>query len=98
MTEENGLYTFTVATNERGDWDNRPIVELLPYRIGDIEIVDGRRYAPVIMDNFILIRMRDELLPMKGNRGEQIPIRGDYEAGQIFKVTFRARRLKGQSL
>ncbi len=98
LTEEDSLYTFTVETNERGDWDNRPIVELLPYRIGDIEVVEGRQYAPVIMDNFIVIRMRDELLPMKGNRGEQIPIRGDYEAGQTFKVTFRARRLKGQSL
>jgi len=98
LTEDNGLYTFTIATNERGDWDNRPIVELLPHRIADIEVIEGRKYAPVIMDNFILIRMRDELLPMKGNRGEPIPLRGDYEAGQTFKVTFRARCLNDRPL
>ena len=25
---------------------------------------------------------------MKGNRGEAIPIRGDYEKGQTFTITF----------
>jgi len=93
LTEKNGLYTFTITANETADWDNRPIVELLPHRIKDIELIEGKEYGPVIMDDFLLVEMRDELLPMKGNRGGQIPIRGDFKKGQTFKTTFKADRM-----
>jgi len=87
------LYSFTITPNATGDWDNRPIVELLPHRIGDIRLVEGDEYKPVIMDNFILVQMRDELLPMKGNRGGPVPIRGDFQNGRTFRIVFSAKRI-----
>ena len=93
LTEKSGLYTFTITANETADWDNRPIVELLPHRIEDVELIEGAEYDPVIMDNFILVQMRDELLPMKGNRGGKIPIRGDFKRGKTFRITFKADRI-----
>jgi len=87
------LYSFTITANATGDWDNRPIVELLPHRIGDIRLVEGGEYKPVITDNFILVQMQDELLPMKGNRGGPVPIRGDFQNGQTFRIVFSAKRL-----
>ena len=93
LTEKDGLYTFTITASETGDWDNRPVIELLPHRIKNIKLIEGREYDPVIMDNFVLVQMRDELLPMKGNRGGQIPIRGDFKKGQTFKITFKGDRI-----
>jgi len=90
---DDGTYTLTITANERGDWDNRPIVELLPHRVAQVQVIEGQEYEPVITDNFILVQMRDELLPMKGNRGESIPVRGDYGPGQIIKIVFRAKRI-----
>lgn len=87
------VYSFTITANATSDWDNRPIVELLPHRIGDIRLVTGDEYKPVIMDNFILVQMQDELLPMKGNRGGPIPISGDFQKGQTFRIVFSAERL-----
>ena len=43
------------------------------------------------MDNFILVQMRDELLPMKGNRGGDILTRGDFQKSQtLIKIVFSA--------
>lgn len=92
LAEEDGVYTFTVTAHSRGDWDNRPVIELLPHRLGEIELLEGADYKPVISDNFILIKFNEGVLPMKGNRGETIPVRGDYEKGQNFTIKFRARR------
>jgi len=91
LEEKGGTWTFTVSANERGDWDNRPIVHLFPRRLADIEVVEGAQLNPVIADNFILLKMDDRLEPMKANRGEVIPLRGDYEAGDEWVVKFRAR-------
>ena len=89
----NDLYSFRITANENADWDNRPVVELLPHRIKNIELIEGHKYRPVIMDNFILVQMRDELLPMKGNRGEDITIRGDFKKDQTFSIVFRADKI-----
>jgi zinc protease len=86
-------YTFTITASETADWDNRPVIELLPHRVKNVRIIEGEKYEPVIMDNFILVQMRDELLPMKGNRGGPIPIRGDFRKGQVFKIVFTAERI-----
>lgn len=93
LTVDGDRYTLTITAHQRGDWDNRPIVELLPHRVEQIEIVEGQGYDPVIADNFVLVQMRDELLPMKGNQGGPIPIRGDYTPGQTFKIVFTAKRI-----
>ncbi len=93
LTENKGLYTFTITANKTADWDNRPVIELLPHRIKNIKLIEGQEYNPVIMDNFVLVQMRDELAPMKGNRGGQIPIRGDFKKGQTFRIVFRADRI-----
>ncbi len=93
ITHENGRYRFIIGTRVRGDWDNRPVIELLPHRIQDIHIVEGADLEPVIGDNFILVAMRNELLSMKGNRGEELPIRGDFEEGERFQITFTASRI-----
>ena len=91
LTENNGTYTFTITANQRGDWDNRPIVHLFNSRLKDIKIVKGTELSPVITDNFILLPLNDGLLPMKGNRGEDIPISGDYNKGDTFTVVFTAK-------
>ncbi len=93
LHEQDGVYTFTITANQRGDWDNRPVVHLLPHRVSNVRIIEGGALGPVITDNFILVPVRDELLPMKGNRGEEIAIRGDYTAGQKLRVVFRADRV-----
>lgn len=92
-----GVWTFTVTANERGDWDNRPIVHLFPQRLGNIEVIEGADLNPVVMDNFILLKMDDRIEPMKANRGEVIPIRGDYDAGDKWIVKFRATPLRGNT-
>ena len=66
LVEKDGVFTFTVQpkqgeksfhpvnTNgsQRG-W--RPIVEFLPKRLKDIEVVEGADLNPVIADDFILV-------------------------------------------
>jgi zinc protease len=91
LVEKDGVYTFTVTAKDRGDWDNRPVVHLFENRVKDIELIEGKDLEPVIADNFILLKLNKGVLPMKGNRGEKIPIKGDFEKGQIFKVVFRAK-------
>ncbi len=61
-----GVFTFTIRGNRGADsfkpintngsqrgW--RPIVEILPYRLKDIEIIDDGGLKPVVADDFILI-------------------------------------------
>ncbi|MBN1846651.1 MAG: hypothetical protein JW810_13280 [Sedimentisphaerales bacterium] len=93
LVERDGVYTFTITANQKGDWDNRPVVHLLPHRVKNIQVMEGAAYQPVITDNFILLDMTGELTPMKGNRAEMIPLRGDFENGQSFIVTFKAERM-----
>lgn len=93
LTENEGVYTFTVTANERGDWDNRPVVHLMNNRLTDIKLLEGANYKPVITDNFILIKFNEGVLPMKGNRGESIPIKGDFEKGQSFTIKFSGRKI-----
>lgn len=61
-----GVYTFTIRGNRGADSFNpintngsqrgwRPIVEILPYRLKDIEIIDDGGLNPVVADDFILI-------------------------------------------
>ena len=88
LSEKDGVYTFTVTANERGDWDNRPVVHLLPRRLSDVKLLSGAELNPVIADDFILIKFNEGIVPMKGNRGEVIPIKGNFEKGQTFTITF----------
>jgi hypothetical protein len=90
LSEKDGVYTFTVTANQRGDWDNRPVVHLLPQRLAKIAILSGAELNPVVADDFILIKFNAGILPMKGNRGEDIPIRGDFEKGDRFSISFSA--------
>lgn len=91
LDEKDGVYTFSVTANERGDWDNRPVVHLLPQRLSDIKLLTGADLNPVIADDFILIKFNQGIAPMKGNRGETIPIKGDFEKDQTFTVTFSGK-------
>jgi glycerophosphoryl diester phosphodiesterase len=90
LSEKDGLYTFTISGNQAGDWDNRPVIHFLPQRLKNIRIITGGELKPVITDNFILVPMHDGLEPMKGNRGERFPIKGDFQKGQTFTVIFAA--------
>jgi hypothetical protein len=68
------------------------VVHLLDERLTNVKLIDGAALNPVIMDDFILIKFNEGLKPMKGNRGELIPIRGDFDKGQTFTVTFSAAK------
>ena len=66
LTEKQGVFTLTIKGNrgeksftpvntngaQRG-W--RPIVAFLPYRVGEIELIEDSGLKPVITDDFILI-------------------------------------------
>ncbi|MCP4452217.1 MAG: hypothetical protein GY809_12195 [Planctomycetes bacterium] len=93
LTEKDGLYTFTILANQTGDWDNRPVIHLLSQRLKNIRVITGDELKPVIADDFILVPMHKGLEPMKGNRGEVFPIRGDYQAGDTFTIVFAADRI-----
>ncbi len=93
LSEHDGVYTFTITANEKGDWDNRPVVHLFAGRVRNVKVIEGAKLKPIITDNFILVPVNKGLLPMKGNRGELIPIKGDYEKGQTFTVVFRADKI-----
>ena len=93
LEEKDGEYTFTVTCNDRGDWDNRPIVHFFDERLTDVEITKGGEYEAVIADDFILLKLNSGLYPMKGNRGEKIPIRGEFEKDQKFIIKFTAARM-----
>ncbi len=93
LTEKDGIYTFKIIGQEKGDWDNRPVIELLPHRIKNIDLLKGGSYHPVITDNFILVPVHKGLEPMKGNKGETLPIRGDYTIGDTIEIQFKADRI-----
>jgi hypothetical protein len=66
LAEDNGVWTFEIKPNrgektfapvntngsQRG---GRPIVQFLPYRVKDAQIVEGAEFTPVITDDFILV-------------------------------------------
>ncbi|BDS07915.1 hypothetical protein NT6N_29550 [Oceaniferula spumae] len=66
LTKDGDVYTLTV-TGKRGEKSfapvntngsqrgGRPIIQLLPRRVGQVEILDGKEHAPVVADDFILI-------------------------------------------
>lgn len=66
LTEKDGLYTLEIKpllgeksfepVNKNGSQrGGRPLVQLLPQRVKDIEIVSGQELAPIISDNFVMI-------------------------------------------
>ena len=93
LKEENGEYTFTVTCNATGDWDNRPIVHFFDERLADVRITEGEEHEVVITDDFILLKLNSGIFPMKGNRGEVIPIKGEFERGQKFMIKFKAIKM-----
>ncbi len=74
LIQEGGVYTFTVTGN-RGEKSfapvnrngsqrgGRPILQFLPARVAEVEIIEGKELHPVITDDFILIPN-----PGKGDR------------------------------
>ena len=46
-----------------------------------------------LADNFIVIKFNEGVHPMKGNRGETIPIKGDFESGRTFTIKFTAKKI-----
>lgn len=76
LTKDGDIYTLTITGN-RGEKSfapvnmngsqrgGRPIIEFLPQRIGDAEILEGAEWTPVVADDFILIPN-----PGKGERME----------------------------
>ena len=57
-------------------------------RLSNVKLIAGIELEPVIADDFILIKFNEGIAPMKGNRGESIPIKGDFEKGQTFTIIF----------
>jgi len=66
LTEADGVYTLTITprdgprsftpVNTNGSQrGGRPMVQFLPRRLADIELVSGEQWQPVITDTFILV-------------------------------------------
>lgn len=54
LAEADGRFTFTVEVRADGGWE-RPPAALLPYRVREVQVVEGGDLHPVITDNFILV-------------------------------------------
>jgi zinc protease len=89
LTEENGLYNFLFRGNRGADsfkpvntngsqrgW--RPIVEILPFRLTAIEMVDDGGLAPLVADDFILVPNPRDCDP---NREYRIQFRAERAEG-----------------
>lgn len=78
LVEKDGVFTF-VVTPKRGDRSfapintngsqrgGRPIIQYLPWRVRDVEVVEGANLEPVITDDFLLVP-----LPPSGNAPRSI--------------------------
>ncbi|HUT10915.1 MAG TPA: hypothetical protein VMY42_10485 [Thermoguttaceae bacterium] len=54
LSIEAGVYTFQIDVREDGTPGRQPAM-LLPHRVKEVEIVEGREFAPLITDNFIML-------------------------------------------
>ena len=79
LTEKKGVWTFEIKPNFGGKTfapinqngsqrGGRPIVEFLPKRVKDVQILEGAELKPVITDNFILVPNPRECDPAKKYR------------------------------
>ena len=66
LIEKEATYKFRITTLADGSW-SRPPMAFLPHRVKDVEVTEGKKYKPVITDNFILV-------PLEGKfkQGESI--------------------------
>ncbi|MCX6998099.1 MAG: hypothetical protein NTV49_13705 [Kiritimatiellaeota bacterium] len=55
LSERSGTYTFEIATNTKGNWGGRPVVQFLPHRVKNVQMLAGSERKPVITDNFLLL-------------------------------------------
>jgi hypothetical protein len=69
LRRDDDVYTFTITTERDGDWGAKPIVQLLPQRIGHATVHRGEEYMPVITDDFVLLPLRG-----KFRRGESFEL------------------------
>jgi len=79
LEEKGGVYRFEI-TPKRGDKTfgpintngsqrgGRPIVQLLPRRVEDVEILEGRDLSPLVADNFLLVPNPGECDPDRSYR------------------------------
>jgi hypothetical protein len=83
LTEQDGLFTLTITprdgprsftpVNTNGSQrGGRPIVEFLPQRLADVELVSGAEWQPVVTDTFVLV----PLPPADREEPVQIVFRG----------------------
>lgn len=63
-----GERTFQTVNKNGSQRGGRPIVELLPERVGQVEIVEGEDLDPVITDDFILVPRPESCEPGKTYR------------------------------
>ena len=63
ITPKLGADTFKPLNINGSQRGGRPIVQLLPERIADIEIIEGEKWNPTTADNFILVPLPDEFDP-----------------------------------
>ena len=55
FSEADGKVTFTIRTDRAGEWPNRPVMQRLPRRLRDIQLLEGADLKPVVADDFILV-------------------------------------------
>jgi len=54
LSIQGDLFTFRIDAKEDCTPGRQPAM-LLPYRVKDVEIIEGRQFAPLITDNFIML-------------------------------------------
>ncbi|MBQ1863108.1 MAG: hypothetical protein II150_00775, partial [Thermoguttaceae bacterium] len=60
-----GDESFKLADANGSERSNRPIFQLLPNRVSNVEIIEGQEYEPVITDNFILVSVSKAIVDNK---------------------------------
>ena len=58
LTESGGTWTFEIVARQDGKWPGRPVMAMLPRRVGQVRVTEGADLKPLITDNFILVPLK----------------------------------------
>ena len=56
----NNQYALHIVANRDGTWNDKPLFHFLPHRVCNVELLSGKKYNPVITDDFILVPLTGE--------------------------------------
>lgn len=68
ITPRRGTKTFNPINTNGSERGYRPLIEFLPHRVKNIELLEGKELNPVITDNFVLVPNPRQCVPSQPYR------------------------------